>query len=885
MIGNFMFVTLKDLLGNALAKEGAEQQVDYLLGNVGEFSGGELKELLLVAAKLIEPSNPSRANDILKKIIELGMDCASVHLGRSIVQHNLGDFDGSVGSLKAAMALELDPGQKALASVMLVKFGQLGLASSLARQAFKEHRNRISIAGNCLDVAMSAADWDFYDEIVPHLRRAYLAGDFAGPGEAGKTNILWCSDEYTNLRVIEAWAKKTYPTFADRSTRRGGSERERIRIGYLSSDYRTHPTAFLINGLLSNHDRSGFEIFGYCTGWDDSSNIRREIVSNCDHFFEISNMSDGEASELISSHDLDVLVELNGATKSNRMGVLSRRPCRNQICYLGWPGSVGGRFVDYIVADDYILPTDKADMYAEQIIWLDGTYQVNDHSRLGALDPVSREDYNLPNDRLILGMFNTINKVNREVWSVWMEILRRVPQAILWLLDPGPDARVNLANEASRWELDLDRVVIAPRLPFEQHVRRLQICDLVLDPWPIGGHTSAADALYAGVPLVVMRGTTYASRVGGSLLRAAGLEDLVQDDKSEYLSFAVTLLENPNELAQLKRLMRKNIGQSRLFNSLDKTRQFETVYRELSLSHPEDEVQGKLKPGKTKAQFAVCVFSPEGYVHSRAFDELSELICYGLRDNGYRCTVLANQFLDGGINILLGSHLLPEEHHCKIPTNSIIFNTEPLDSIRVDWANRIKSLSRGRIVWDYSSENSQFFISQGLKPPLNFKYGYQAQLDRLPLAPQKDIDILFYGSLNERRKSIISSLEKEGLRIKSVFGVYGAERDALISRSRIVLNLKASETNPLEEVRIFYLLMNGVAIVSESDSTVKAENFACDYVKFFHLDSMAGGLKALLSDESALEWLRSRARQAFGGKSQGSQLRSLVLRSGVLPAH
>lgn len=872
---------LEKMLREAATLSTPQAKSRFLMAQAESLEGLALKELLLITAKIIEPSNPKEADTILGEIIKLGLGCPSVHLGRSIVQHNLGEFRESVESLKAAMAMELDASQKSMASLMLVKFGQLGLASSLARQAFHETQDRTSVAANCLDVAMSAADWDFYEELIPYLRQLYLSGNFFDSKEAAKTNILWCTDEYTNIKISGAWAQRTYPHFLknpNNQTKR--RDKKRIRVGYLSSDYRTHPTAFLINGLLSNHDRLNFEIFGYCTGWDDGSDIRKTIISHCDHFFSLTGQGDEEAASLISSHELDVLVELNGATKSNRLGILSYRPCQNQICYLGWPGSVGGRFVDYIVADDYILSTQKSELYPEKIIWLDGTYQVNDHRRLGPLTPIARGEYNLPPDRPILGMFNTINKVNRQVWSVWMEILRRVPEAVFWLLDPGPDVRTNLAKEASRWGIELDRVIIAPRLPFEKHIRRLQLCDLVIDPWPIGGHTSAADALYAGVPLVVMKGSTYASRVGGSLLRAAGLECLVQDNQSEYLDFVVAMLENPEELAHLKKLMSKNIGSSSLFDSGDKARQFEAVYSELvrSPSNSGSNVQGDdLSP---KKRFAICIFYPEGYVHHRAFEELCEVLCYGLRDLGHHCVILQNQFSTESVNILLGVHLIPEQHHSKFPNNSIILNTEPLDSIREDWAGRILSLSHALTVWDYSEKNVDLFVSRGLPAPSIFEFGYQPQLDRIPLSPRRDIDILFYGSLNERRKAIIAELEGGGLRVTCVFGVYGTERDALISRSRIVLNLKASELNSTEVVRISYLLMNGVAVVSELVQGQHSATFAEKFIEHFDRHTLAAGLRRLLADEPRLERLRANARRAFGGRSQSQNLRSLLYHRG-----
>jgi len=354
----------------------------------------------------------------------------------------------------------------------------------------------------------------------------------------------------------------------------------RLRLGYLSSDFREHPTARLVNGLLRHHDRSHFELFMYCSGWDDGSALRREVESHFDHIHSVAHLGDAEAARLIRSHRVDVLVELNGPTRAHRMGVLAFRPAPVQVDYLGWPGSVGGRAVDYVVGDAITVPPGAEEAYPERVIRLSRVYQVNDYAVRTLPPKPTRAEVGLPEgDYLVLGMFNAINKVHNEVWDVWMQILAAVPNALLWILDPGREARKLIARAALARGMPVKRILAAPRLAEEQHLARLQHCDLLLDPWPYGGHTSTSDALFAGVPVVALEGKNFAGRVSGALLRAAGMGALVRQSRESYAKLAVGLLRDPAELARVKAFVREQVPKSDVFDARGKARQLEAAYR------------------------------------------------------------------------------------------------------------------------------------------------------------------------------------------------------------------------------------------------------------------------------------------------------------------
>jgi len=577
--------SVEDDIAHAVSKAQSGEVIyaaDYLEGKAAAAPQPVALKLLLAAAQLIDSTNPNRARGILERAIEMDPRCGPAHLGLAVVLSNLGESKSSIEHLRDAVLLPLSPAQKILTSVMLSKYSLLAPALEMAKKAFYELGKPLNQASNCLDIALQVADWDFAEELIEILRQAHTDGRTLEANEATKTHILWCDDEATNIEVIKAWSQRTFPDYKPKVKRvTENPEGRRLRVGYLSSDYRNHPTAWLINGLFRNHDKSKFELFLYCSGWDDGSEIRREVLSNFEHIHSVSDLDDVQAAKLIDSHNLDILVELNGPTKANRMGILAHRPAPIQICYLGWPGSAGGRFVDYIIADEYILPQEQAKLYPEKIIWLSDTYQINDYAARTLPPAPTKAEMGFSEDTIVVGMFNSINKVRREVWSAWMEIIKSCPKAIFWVLDPGPDARENLAKETLRAGLDLDRVVIAPKMHQMEHLRRLKVCDLILDPWPIGGHTSTADALFAGVPIVAMGGRSYASRVSGGLLSVAGLGDLVCCSVDDYVIWGSQLIGGGNITQQVKIIFEASDFKRALFNAKGRCGEIETAFRVL----------------------------------------------------------------------------------------------------------------------------------------------------------------------------------------------------------------------------------------------------------------------------------------------------------------
>lgn len=531
-------------------------------------------------AKSIYFQDPASVIEILLKSIQYNNNLISSWLLLGVVYDQFGKHQLSKEALLRVVESEISlPREKIEASNLLVRLGLDSLAHEVSKKAYYQLEDKSQDIEAVIYIALKVADWDFVDEITKEISQAYARGEFAKVGESPRTNLLWCANEEYNINVVWNWSRKTFPILSDAkriSPKQLG--KRKIKVAYLSSDFREHPTARLINGLLRNHDKSKFELYMYCSGWEDGSAMRKEVISHFDFVYSVTNMSDVEASELIKNHEIDILVELNGPTRANRMGVLTHKPAPIQIDYIGWPGSIGGRMVDYIVGDCYTVPNNIMSKYPEKVIRINDIYQINDYACMKLPSAPTKAEVNLPKDVLVLGMFNAINKVRNEVWNTWMKIMQRVPNSVLWLLEPGEVARRFILQKSSKMGIDTKRIIIAPKATQEEHLARIQLCDLMLDPWPYGGHTSTSDALFVGVPVVAMQGENFAGRVSGGLLKAANLEMLICQNVKDYIEKTVELLQDKNKLVTLKQIIKTQVPKSNIFDATSKTRELERAY-------------------------------------------------------------------------------------------------------------------------------------------------------------------------------------------------------------------------------------------------------------------------------------------------------------------
>lgn len=361
---------------------------------------------------------------------------------------------------------------------------------------------------------------------------------------------------------------------------RSAQPRERLRLGYLTADVKEHPTAHLILDLFKLHDTQKFEIFLYSWAADDKSEHRSRIKASVEHFVECYHLPDKDIAERIVADDIDILVDLMGHTADNRLGVLARRPAPLQLGYLGYPGTYGG-LVDYLIADPVVLPEGRETEEAvESVARMPHCYQINSHRQVALGPKPERAAVGLPAEGFVFCCMNNSYKLDPFVFAIWCRLLQQVPGSVLWLLQ-GPQEMVeNLRAAAEREGVDPQRLLFAPRLNRQQHLTRLQCADLFLDTRDYNAHTTATDALWAGVPLLTVCGNKFSARVAASLVSSLGMPDLIQADWLAYEAEALRLARDPERLQQLRSTLWSRRESTPLFDTPAWVRHAEALYQE-----------------------------------------------------------------------------------------------------------------------------------------------------------------------------------------------------------------------------------------------------------------------------------------------------------------
>lgn len=354
----------------------------------------------------------------------------------------------------------------------------------------------------------------------------------------------------------------------------GGYPHRKIRIGYCSSDFCLHPVAMLMVELFELHNRDQFEIYGYCWSPEDGSDVRRRVIAAMDQFHRIHQLSDEAAARLIREHEIDILFDLQGQTAGARMNILAYRPAPIQITYLGLPATTGLESIDYVIADRFLIPEEETPYYSEKPLYMPDIYQVSDRNRKVSPLP-SRASCSLPEDAMVFCSFNNNYKYTQEMFEAWMNILRRVPNSVLWMLSDNEWAEANLRREAEIRGINPSRLVFAPRVSPENYLARYAVADLFLDSFPFNAGTTANDALWMGLPVLTRSGRTFASRMAGALLTAAGLQQLITYNVTDYEEKAVWLATNPDAYAAIREALTKVRSTGTLFDTALFTRNLE----------------------------------------------------------------------------------------------------------------------------------------------------------------------------------------------------------------------------------------------------------------------------------------------------------------------
>ena len=414
-----------------------------------------------------------------------------------------------------------------------------------------------------------------FTAVAPHLKDLEKLGIEGAPVEPF---ALFSLDDSParNLKRSQAWAKR-FPAgpALPRTQRRDGP----IRVGYFSADFHNHATVYLISPVFDHHDRDDFEVTLYSFGGKEGGAITARLEQSAARYRDVHRLSDAAIAKLAREDGLDIAVDLKGYTKNARPDIFASRAAPVQINYLGFPGTMAAPFIDYLIADPVLIPESHQEFYSEKIVYLPHSYQPTDDGRVIPADGSSRGDHGLPERGFVFAAFNATYKIQPRDFAIWMGLLAAVDGSVLWLFRSNDAAEANLKTAAAAHGIDPARLVFAPPLPHLQHLARHRHADLFLDTFVCNAHTTASDALWAGLPLVTRIGEQFAARVAASVLTAAGLPELVTRTDADYAALALSLAQDPARLAALKDKLAAGRAAAPLFDSRAYTRHLEAAYR------------------------------------------------------------------------------------------------------------------------------------------------------------------------------------------------------------------------------------------------------------------------------------------------------------------
>jgi predicted O-linked N-acetylglucosamine transferase (SPINDLY family) len=437
-------------------------------------------------------------------------------------------------------------------------------------------------------------DWDDLSALISKV------SDYVRKGRRVLTPfVLIAATDSSRLQLQCArdYVAKEYPPAARPLWQGERYAHERIRIAYLSGDFRNHPVAFLTAGLFECHDRTKFETIAISFTPENSDEMEKRIRGAFDKFIDVRKMSDRDVANLIRELEVDIAIDLMGPTEHCCLGVLAFRPAPIQVNYLGYPATIGAGYIDYIIADPYLVPASQRPGYSEYIAYLPDTFQANDAKRPLPACTVNRVEIGLPERGFVFCAFNNPAKITPAVFDVWMRLLRRVENSVLWLFADTAASEQNLRREAAARGIAPDRLVLAPRVEYHDYLARYRLADLFLDTFPFNGGTTASDALWAGLPVVTCSGEAFASRMAGSLLNAIGLPELITNSLADYESLAHKLATDPGMLADIRARLSQNRTTCPLFDTDRFRRHLESAFTAMYERH---------QRGEPPADISVC---------------------------------------------------------------------------------------------------------------------------------------------------------------------------------------------------------------------------------------------------------------------------------------
>ncbi|HEY4319440.1 MAG TPA: tetratricopeptide repeat protein [Herbaspirillum sp.] len=483
----------------------------------------------------------------------------------------------------------------------LAALGKAYSALSLHQESLRMYERLLAekpdvelVRGFIFNAKLFLADWSAYESD----RQALMAHCRVDPSCISPFVAAAAIDSpELQLRVAERFGAPYRQAAIEQGPR--AAAHDKIVIAYLSADYHAHATAVLMMDILKNHDRDKFHIVGISFGPDKFSDTTREIRESFDRFIDVKGKTDHETALLLRDLETDIAVDLKGYTFDSRPGILAYRPAPVQVNYLGYPGTMGVGHIDYLIADKFVIPEADEAFYSEAVVTLPGSYQPNGRNRPVSATAASRQSHGLPESGIVFCSFNSPYKNNPTMFGIWMDLLKRVENSVLWLLSMSAIFDENIRSEAIRRGVDPERIVFAKQTPLPEHLARLPLADIFLDSLPYGAHTTASDALWANVPVVTCVGRAFPGRVGQSVLEALEMPELVAHSLPEYFDLACQLATDEERRGEIRKKIAAKVKTSRLFDAQRYTRELEYAFAEMMKIH---------KAGGAPAKIAVPDF-------------------------------------------------------------------------------------------------------------------------------------------------------------------------------------------------------------------------------------------------------------------------------------
>ena len=418
-------------------------------------------------------------------------------------------------------------------------------------------------------------EWDSFDKELLDLENNIL-------NEKKKINPFLTLSFYESPQLqkksAEIFVKDEYNDKNIQNHKFYNQAKQKIRIAYYSADFRNHPMSYLLANLFELHDKNKFEIIGISFGPDKDDQMRKRVSRAFDKFYDLRLKTDEEIVKFSRELKIDIAIDLMCFTKYHKFGIFVKKCAPIQVNYLGYPGTSGTNYLDYIIADKILIPKESQKYYSEKIVYLPDTYQANDSTKKISDKVFTREELGLPKNGFVFCCFNNNYKITPQVFNVWMRMLNRVKNSVLWILSEDINISKNLKNETKIRGIDFNRIVFAERIKMNEHLARQKVADLFIDTFPYTGHTTASDALWVGLPVLTRIGKSFASKVSASLLNTIGLSELVTNSEKEYEDLAVELAINTTKLKEIKNKLKNNKTTKPLFNTQNFTRNIEKAY-------------------------------------------------------------------------------------------------------------------------------------------------------------------------------------------------------------------------------------------------------------------------------------------------------------------